>query len=296
MGASPPGAIFLSVMLSVAVPGSTVAPGLYRGSTIQPVTLEHALQDVRAGEVVIIGEQHDLPVHHENQLAVLRVMKNLKLNISVGLELLSYPDQPWVDRYLRGEVQESDFLQAIHWSGLPFEWYRPLILFPRESGGQALALNAPAHLAAALARQGLVRLSAEERPWLPPGFRLGSLLYFERFAREARLHGAMTEREVRRFFAAQSAWDDTMAWQASEYLKAHPDHVLAVIVGDFHAAYGGGLPNRLRGRGVTNILVISQVNGYDLDDDEVRRLLAPDPRYGARGEFVWLTRERPRRE
>ena len=57
----------------------------------------------------------------------------------------------------------------------------------------------------------------------------------------------------------------------------------------------GTHPDRLGGRGVTNILVISQVNGYDLDD-EVRRLLAPDPRYGARGDFVWLTRERPRRE
>jgi uncharacterized iron-regulated protein len=93
---------------------------------------------------------------------------------------------------------------------------------------------------------------------------LGNERYFERFAGEARQHGDMTAQEVRKFFAAQSAWDDTMAWQASEYLKAHPDHVLAVIVGDFHAAYGGGLPDRLRSRGVTKIQVISQVNGYDL--------------------------------
>ncbi|HLY22804.1 MAG TPA: ChaN family lipoprotein [bacterium] len=295
MSAASPGAICVSVMLSLGAAGPTVAPGLYGGFTAQPVTLEGALQDVRSGEVVVIGEQHDVPAHHENQLAVLRALKNLKLNVGVGFELFSYPDQPWLDRYLDGEIPESVFLQKVHWDGLLFEWYRPLILFPREAGGQARAFNAPAHLAAALARQGLVRLSAEERSWLPPGFRLGNALYFERFAREARQHGAITAPQTRRFFAAQSAWDDTMAWQASEYLKAHPDHTLAVIVGDFHVSYGGGLPDRLRSRSITNILVISQVNGYGLSDGEVRRLLEPDPRYGARGDFVWLTRERPRR-
>lgn len=39
-------------------------------------------------------------------------------------------------------MQEPDFLQAIRGAGYPFEWYRPLILLPRESGGQARALNA----------------------------------------------------------------------------------------------------------------------------------------------------------
>jgi uncharacterized iron-regulated protein len=289
-------AIFLSVAFLVAAPATTIAPGIYHGSTTQPVSLERMLRDVRAGEVVIVSEQHDLRLHHEHQLAVLHALKNLKLKVSVGLELLSYPDQPLVDHYLRGEIQEPDFLRMIHWVGLPFEWYRPLILFPRESGGQARALNAPAHVVTALRQQGLVRLSADERSRLPPDFRLGNGLYFERFTREARQHGHLTERDVRQFFAAQSAWDDTMAWQVSEYLSAHPDQVLAVMVGDFHASYGGGLPDRLRARGVRNVLVISQVNGYGLSDDAMRRVLAPDPRYGARGDFVWLTWERPRQE
>jgi hypothetical protein len=147
---------------------------------------------------------------------------------------------------------------------------------------------------AALVQRGLIGLSPEERSLLPPKFRLGNGLYFERFSREVRQHGTLTDRQVRRFFAAQSAWDDTMAWQASEYLAAYPDQVLAIIVGDFHAAYGGGLPDRLRARGVTNILVISQVNAFGMPEEEVRKLLAPDPRYGARGDFIWLTREEPR--
>ena len=286
-------AVLLTFMLVVAAPAASIVPGLYSGSDGRPVTLERMLQDVRAGEAVVVGEQHDVRLHHENQLAVLEGLKGRNLAVSVGLELLSHPDQVWVDRYTRGETGEAVFLQAVHWAGPPFAWYRPLLLFPRESDGQARALNAPARLAAALAQRGLTGLSAEERSWLPPKFRLGNARYFERFAREARQHGDLNDRQVRRYFAAQSAWDDTMAWQASEYLAAHSGQVLAIIVGDFHAAYGGGLPDRLSARGVGNILVISQVNAYGMRDEEVRRLVAPDPRYGPRGDFVWVTREHP---
>ncbi len=77
-----------------------------------------------------------------------------------------------------------------------------------------------------------------------------------------------------------------------ELLRAHPEQVLVIIVGDFHASYGGGLPDRLRARGVTSMLVISQVNRFGLDDDETRRLVVPDPRHGVRADYVWVTEER----
>ena len=284
----------LVLMLLVVAPAwAAIPPGIYDGSTGQAVSLEEALRAVRPGHVVIVSEQHDLPRHHANQLAVLQTLKHLNLTISVGFEFLSYPDQLWVDRYVQGEIRESDFLQAIHWDGYPFEWYRPLMLFPRESGGQTRALNAPERLTKALAQKGLAGLSDEERSWLPPDFHLGNDLYFERFATAVREHGDLREDMVRNFFAAQSAWDDTMAWQAREFLSVHSDQVLVIIVGDFHASHGGGLPDRLRARGLVNVLVMSQVNASGLSDEEVQKLLAPDPRYGVRADYVWLTQEQP---
>lgn len=283
--------LLLSFVLTPA--WAAVPPGLYDGSTGQALALDQVVQGVRPGQIVVVSEEHDLPRHHENQLAVLQALKHLNLKISVGLEFLSYPDQPLVDRYVRGEILEEEFLWAVHWDGYPFEWYRPLILFPLESGGHTRALNAPAALTTALARKGLDGLSAEERAWLPPDFHLGNDPYFERFAVEVRQHGDLPESMVRDFFAAQSAWDDTMAWQALAYLNANPDQVLVVIVGDFHAAYGGGLPDRLGARGASKVLVISQVNGYGLSEEELQKLLAPDPRYGVRADFAWLTDEEP---
>lgn len=275
----------VSLMFAQAPAQAAVRPGLYDGSTGRAVSLEQALGEVRPGSIVIVSEQHDVEQHHVNQLAVLQVLKRLNLHVSVGFEFLSYPDQTWVDRYVRDEIQEREFLQVVHWGGYPFDWYRPLLLFPREAGGQARALNAPEQLAGALAHKGTDGLSADERSLLPPDFQEGNALYFERFAHDVRQHGDLSETAVHNFFAAQSAWDDTMAWQALEYLRGHPDQVLVVIVGDFHAMYGGGLPDRLRARGAAKVLVISQV---------VDGQIAPDQRYGVRADFVWLTLEGPR--
>jgi len=285
-----------TILLMFTVPSARAAgrSGLYDGSTGRAVSLEHALEQVRGGWIVIVSEEHDVEHHHVNQLAVLMVLRRLNLPVSVGFEFLAYPDQPWVDRYVRDEIQEPEFLRAVRWGGYPFDWYRSLLLFPREAGGSARALNAPQHLATALAHKGVGGLSADERALLPPDFQLGNARYLERFTRDVRQHGGLSEADVQNFFAAQSAWDDTMAWQALEYVRGHPDQVLVIIVGDFHAAYGGGLPDRLRARGAANVLVLSQVNGYGLSDVEVQQALAPDPRYGVRADFVWLTHEAPR--
>ncbi len=53
--------------------------------------------------------------------------------------------------------------------------------------------------------------------------------------------------------------------------------------------HGRGLPDRLRARGVTNVLVISQVDESDLSDDEAETLLTPHPRYGPRADVVRVT-------
>jgi uncharacterized iron-regulated protein len=217
--------------------------------------------------VIIVSEEHDVLQHHANQLAVLHTLGTLRANISVGLEFLYYPDQPWVDRFVQGDIQEPEFLQAVDWQGYPFEWYRPLVLFAKDAGGQTLALNAPPRLTRA-----------------------------QRFETAVGQHGRLPEGAVQNFFAAQSAWDDTMAWQAQQYVQSHPGHVVVIIVGDFHVSYGGGLPDRLRARGVSDVLVISQVNRRGLSDDVTLSLLGPDPRYGARADFVWLTDEEPEDE
>ncbi|HEU5299941.1 MAG TPA: ChaN family lipoprotein [bacterium] len=277
-----------SVLLLAPAPAPT-SSRLHHWRT-GPVTLDAALLGVGPGTALIVTEDHTVERHHENQLAVLQALKQQGRRVSVGFEFLAFPYQGWVDRYVRGELPDEAFTHAVRWGGTPFAWYKPLILFPKDAGGEAVALNAPEQVTRALAQRGVDGLTAEERALLPPGFTLGSGAYFERFAETMRQdHGAMPEQALANFFAAQSAWDDTMAWQAARYLAAHPEQVLVIIVGDVHGAYGGGLPDRLWARGVTRTVVISQVDASGLDDAAVAAVLAPHPAYGPRADFIWIT-------
>jgi uncharacterized iron-regulated protein len=288
-----PAALLVASLLAVAQGWPALEPGLYDGLAGRAASLDEVAFRVLPGSVVIVTEQHDIRLHHANQLEVLRALGRVGLRASVGMEFLAYPDQPWVDRFVRGEIQEPEFLRGVGWQGYPFEWYRPLVLFPGVAGGQVRALNAPARLTRALAQRGLDGLTAEERGLLPPDFQVGSRPYFERFAAVMGQHGPPSEAALRNYFAAQSAWDDTMAWQAAEFIRAYPDQVLVIIVGDFHASYGGGLPDRLLARGLGYPLVISQVNRHGLTDEETRRLVAPHPVFGPRADYVWLTQDTP---
>jgi uncharacterized iron-regulated protein len=91
------------------------------------------------------------------------------------------------------------------------------------------------------------------------------------------------------YFAAQSIWDDTMAWRAVEFLKLHPEQTLFIIVGEFHVQYGGGLPDRLRARGLKNVISLSLVNvdGMSADEEKVATEPTAD---GPRADFIWISR------
>ncbi|OFZ15926.1 MAG: hypothetical protein A2X86_11130 [Bdellovibrionales bacterium GWA2_49_15] len=250
------------------------------------------IEKLEAGTVVIISEIHNLKSHHQHQELFLEAMAQNGIGrISVGMEFLSFVGQAYIDQYLFEGLPEEQFLKSVNWSG-DFPTYRPLVLFPRDHGGETLGLNAPRTLTAKISKTGLSSLSEEERALIPPDFKLGNPLYFERF--KATMTGGGHElppQVVARYFEAQSVWDETMAFVASNYMGKNPDSILVIIVGDFHAQYGGGLPDRLKARGVEKIVTISQVNLKDLTPEERREEVRPHPKYGVRADYIWTAEE-----
>ncbi len=283
--------VFLSLIAGAILTNSNsvdAAPGgLYSSRTQQWVVLDQALSEVKPGSVVIIGENHGLRAHQTQQIAILQILDYKKLNVSVGMEFFSYPDQALVNQYRAGTLDEESFLKAAHWGTLDFSYYRGQVNFPMKSkGGMTVALNAPRALTGKIAKTGLSSLTPEELNILPPDFTLGRDSYKTRFIEN--VPHKMPEEAMNRMFAAQSAWDDTMAWQAQKFLKAHPTQVLVIIVGEFHSQYGGGLPDRLRARGVSSVLTFSQINTAEYADDQLTELIAPSLRDGARADYLWL--------
>lgn len=267
--------------------GTLPREGFFDGSTLKQSDLDAVVKNVTAGGVLILSEQHGNQLHYAHQkLALEAVAKTGACTVSVGLEFLDWTHQTDIANYFAGTMPEADFLAAA-WGGEPWADYKDQALFPKTTGGLLIGVNAPRALTGAISKNGIEKLTDEQMKEMPPAFELGTAAYRERFDLIMGEH--VTPSALDRYFAAQSVWDDTMAWQASEFLRANPKHCLAIIVGDFHAAWGGGLPNRLAARGIANVTVISQVETADFSEVDLSAELGPHPQYGARADAIWLS-------
>lgn len=277
------------VSLEAHAASTVVREGLLSGASLQPSKIEDVVSAVRPGGVLVISEEHGNAQHYARQKEALQALHQAgRCTVSVGLEFIDWTHPEATSGFVAGTLAEADFLKAVGWGGNPFSDYRDQALFPRVSGGALLGVNAPRALSGAIAKKGVAGLSSDETELLPPAFTVGSLDYRERF--EAIMGGGhIPAASMDRYFAAQSVWDDTMAWQAREFLDQNPTHCLAIIVGDFHAAWGGGLPDRLRARGIAQVVTISQFDTGALSDSEVSEQVGPHPKYGARADALWLS-------
>lgn len=258
--------------------------GIY-SQGLKKTQLAEALKNIHPGQVIVLGEQHGTQVQAQQQLDILKELKKMGLRVSVGMEFFDFNQQSFVDSYRQGVISEEDFLKSIQWGqGFPFSAYRSQVQFPQAPLESVVALNAPRSITGKISKLGWEGLTNEERNQLPQDLSLGNSLYFERFKLVMGSH--VPESAILRYFQAQSTWDATMAWKADDFIKTHPDQVLVIIVGEFHVQYGGGLPDRLRQRGLS-VTTFSLVNIEGLTDIEVDVELQPHSSYGSRADYVW---------
>lgn len=262
-----------------------LSAGWLNGATLQPAQLEDFIAPIRAGDVVLLGETHNEPAVAKLHLDILHRLRTQIGVVHVGMEFLDWTQQSVVDDYRSGKISEDEFLKLIQWGGFDFAHYREQILFPKNQTGEALlAINAPRSLTRAIARSGLESISDAQKAMLPPEFELGRESYYRRFV-EAIGHGG-SEESLRRFFAAQSVWDDTMAYQTLKFFQGPMRQgVFVIIVGEFHVQFGGGLPDRLRKRDPSlRIWSLSQLPVAHTKPEE----LLPSSDEGPRADYIWL--------
>jgi uncharacterized iron-regulated protein len=116
-----------------------------------------------------------------------------------------------------------------------------------------LALNTPTEVTRQVAREGLERLTAQQRQFIPPfseirtdnaDYRQLMLTAFGQHQQAG--HGSSADFE--RFFLAQVLWDETMAERIAQFLQANPDYQVVVLAGQGHIVYGYGIPSRVARR------------------------------------------------
>lgn len=266
---------------------------IYDATGSEVVRLESIVSAIPAGSVIVVTESHGFEPHHQNQRKFLEALVAAGApSVSVGLEFFERRHQTLVDDWVQKRISEVDFLKSIEWGKTPFDHYRDQALFPRFTGGRTLALNASRALTSRIAKVGMKGLNSDERAQLPPALAkslelVANPAYRERFEQAMKGHSTPS---IDRYFQAQCAWDEMMAWTAAEHLARYSRDRLMIVVGDFHAAYGGGLPARLRAMGVPTY-VISQVDLTGVSRREADALIKPHPTWGPRADWIWISQK-----
>lgn len=276
-------------------PATLPTEGFYTGDTLKNVSVDDLIAQVQPGTVLFVGEMHNLQPVRDQQMMILQALRQKGLKVSVGMEFFNYTDQALIQQYCQGQLTQDAFMTAVEWGGYDFNLYKDQLLFPQDQNGEfGLGINLDRSVTGIISKKGLAALTDEQKSLLPPNFTVGRDSYRERFFAAMGHHGPVSSM-LENYFVAQSAWDDTMAWQSVEFMRAHPDHVFVIVVGEFHVQYGGGTPDRFKARlqaeGLQhNIVTVSQVYTQGLTDAEIQAELKPSPTEGPRADFIWLSK------
>ena len=240
------------------------------------VSAEQMIAQAGNARIVYFGETHDNPASHRLELKLLQTLAELHPGRqALGLEMFARAQQPALDRWVAGELDEKAFLKESRWFenwGMDFAYYRDLLNFAREKRIPVVALNAEKGLVGAIRKKPPEQLSAEEQAHLPeldlndPYQRgLVTAIFSDHSHKGMGLDG---------FIRVQTLWDETMAESAVRYLESPSGQEmhLLVIAGGNHVSHGFGIPRRVFRRLPTSYLLIGG-REIDIPADKQSRLM-----------------------
>lgn len=210
--------------------------------------------------VVYIGETHDNTEVHRAEAQVLDALLAIHGDqVVLAMEMFRTPQQPVLDRWSRGELDEGAFVAEVGWAkgwGGDFALYRPLLERAKRQHLDVLALNPSDDLQKAVRQHGWSGIPADLRSQLPER---GPDDPWQRQQLQAVFgaHAASPER-FEKMWRIQMLWEEHMAQRLSDYLKSPRGQgkVVLVVAGGWHVRYGFGVPKKLMRRLALRYLTI----------------------------------------
>ncbi|MCW6036735.1 ChaN family lipoprotein [Spirulina subsalsa FACHB-351] len=245
-------AISLGVALCVSAPYvvSLARPPQMGATVSQSATLSA----LGRAQIVYLGEIHDNPDHHEQQLRIIEFLHQRNPKLAIALEMFQKPFQPVLDRYLAGEISEEELREQSEYDqrwGFDWEFYAPILRYAKAHQLPVIALNPPTEITRKVARNGLESLSGEDFDYIPPLNEIDTNQpeYREKIAQVFAQHGSHGHSlSLDNFFAAQVLWDETMAHTIAEFWRNSPERQIIVLAGKGHIYQNYGIPSRVERR------------------------------------------------
>ncbi|GFO65601.1 ChaN family lipoprotein [Geomonas paludis] len=217
------------------------------GTLVTPQQMFDVVTDAR---VVYVGETHDNPAAHRLELDTLKALEQrYPGKVALGMEMFVRSQQPVLDRWVAGELDEKAFLKAARWYDnwkMDFAYYRDLLLYAKEKRIPVVALNAEKELVQAVRSKPLEELTPEQKAQLP---QMDLSDPYQRAQTESIFsgHNSHGKMAIDGFIRAQTLWDETMAESAVRYLTTPEgkERRLLVVAGGNHIGYGFGIPRRV---------------------------------------------------
>lgn len=205
------------------------------------------IKEIADRDIIYIGEQHDQSGHHQAELRVIEALYAVNPNIAVGMEMFQYPFQKYIDAYMDGSISEKEFLRKTEYFKrwrFNYRLYRPIVEFCRRHKIPVVALNLPGEISRKVAKEGLEALTPDQRRMLPENLDFSNMNYQKRLETVFKEHKGKVS-NFKNFYQAQICWDETMARQAAEYIKSHPEKKMIILAGNGHIERGSGIPDRV---------------------------------------------------
>jgi len=245
------------------------------------VRFDELMDSASAKDIVFVGENHDNTEHHLLQVQILQALLIRDPSIVLAMEFFQRHQQEVLDRYTLQDMTEEAFLEEIDWKetwGLPYHFYRPLLLAAKERKIRVFALNAPREIVKKVAREGLGALDEEERAQIPGDMDLANEAHRAYVLEAFERHQQGDLKHFDFFYEAQTLWDETMAWNIVDFLKTHRRKMI-VFSGNGHIIRKFGIPDRVQRRLPVSLVTIMPFSLHRTVT--IERDVA---------DFVWLTR------
>ncbi len=218
-------------------------------------------------QVVLLGEMHDNLEHHRWQLQMLAALHATRPDMVIGFEMFPRQVQKALDRWVAGELSETEFLAAADWDAVwntDASFYLPLFHFARMNRIPMVTLNIDTRLRREISAKGFDGVPESEREGVtrPAAPSVAYLDYLLPIYREHEREGkkkpetSRDDPDFRRFVESQQLWDRAMA-QAIHLALNRPGRPLVVgIMGAGHIRHGYGVPHQLKDLKVADVAML----------------------------------------
>lgn len=210
------------------------------------------IAEMKAAQVVFLGEVHDNKDHHKLQLEIIRRLDEAGASLALGLEMFGADKQKELDKWVFGEMDEDEFTE-VYYKGwlMPWSQYKKIFLYAKAKKIPLVGLNISWSIIRQVVKGGVKSLGPEEAKGLE-GVKCDADKHYEMLIRDA-MSGhnhaktaiAGKDDAYKNFCEAQMVWDTIMARRVTEYMKENPERTVVVLAGGAHA-WKRGIPRSIK--------------------------------------------------